>query len=53
MSNSVEIDELITLISFPYIVGLSEPAVNPRRVLFMRSAARRDAGGPAAVPDLP
>lgn len=41
VSNSIGIDELVTLISFPYIVGLSVLAVNSRRALFMRSAARR------------
>lgn len=41
MSNSAGIDELVTLISFPYIVGLSVPVVNPWRELFMRSAGRR------------
>lgn len=40
VSNFVGIDELVTLISFPYIVGLSESAVNSRRELFMRSAGR-------------
>lgn len=38
VSNSIGIDELVTLISFPYIVGLSVPAVNSRRALFMRSS---------------
>lgn len=40
VNNSVGIDELVTLILFPYIVGLSEQAVNSRRALFMRSARR-------------
>lgn len=44
VSNSIGIDELVTLISFPYIVGLSVPAVNSRRALFMRSSVSRGSG---------